>query len=160
ADQLQMDAARASGVIAGDDRLFAKNRLVVIFPVSNPAKIASVQDLARPGIKLVLAQPSVPIGAYARQALQNMAADPGFGADFAQKVLANLRSEEANVRTVVTKVQLGEADVAIVYATDVTPAVAKDVQSIPLPDQFNVVATYPIALVRGAPNPAAATAFI
>lgn len=160
ADQVQMDAAKKANVIDGEAQLFAKNKLTVIVPADNPAKIGSVQDLARPGIRFVLAHKSVPIGNYARAALEKMAGDPRFGADFAQKVLANLKSEEANVRAVVTKVQLGEADAAIVYSSDVTPAVAKEVQRIPIPDEFNIIATYPIAVVRDAPNKPAARAFV
>ncbi len=160
ADQVQMDAAKKASVIEGEARLFAKNKLTVIVPADNPAKIGSVQDLARPGLRFVLTDRSVPIGNYARTALERMANDPRFGADFATRVLANLRSEEANVRAVVTKVQLGEADAAIVYSSDVTPAVAKEVQRIPIPDEFNIIATYPIAVVRDAPNRAAAQAFV
>lgn len=160
ADQANMDQAKKSGVIDGADQRFAKNKLVVIYPTSNPGKISGIQDLAKPGLKFVLTDPSVPIGAYARQALDKLSADPSIGSDFAPKVLANLRSQEANVRAVVSKVQLGEADAAIVYASDVTPSVAKDVQSILIPDQFNVLATYPIAVVKRAQNKAAAQAFI
>jgi molybdate transport system substrate-binding protein len=160
ADQPNMEKAKQAGVIDGPDRLFAKNKLVVIVPKANPAKIQTLQDLAKPGINFVLTDPSVPIGNYARQALAKMAQDPAFGAGFDQKVLANLKSQEANVRAVVSKVQLGEADAAITYATDVTPDAAKDVQSIAIPDQFNVIAAYPIAVVKGAQNPAAAQAFI
>jgi molybdate transport system substrate-binding protein len=160
ADQPNMEKAKQAGVIDGPDRLFAKNKLVVIVPKANPAKIQTLQDLAKPGINFVLTDPSVPIGSYARQALAKMAQDPAFGAGFDQKVLANLKSQEANVRAVVSKVQLGEADAAITYATDVTPDAAKDVQSIAIPDQFNVIAAYPIAVVKGAQNPAAAQAFI
>jgi molybdate transport system substrate-binding protein len=160
ADQIQMDNAKKAGIIQGEERVFVKNKLVVIYPTGNPARIAAIQDLARPGVKLVLTDRAVPIGNYARTALEKLSADPQFGADFRGKVLANLRSEEANVRAVVTKVQLGEADAAIVYASDVTPAVAKDVQSILIPDRFNTIATYPIAVVRDAPNRPAARAFI
>lgn len=160
ADQVQMDKARAAGVIDGHDRLFAKNTLVVIVPAANPGKVGGIEDLARPGLKLVLAERHVPVGAYARAALAKMSADPRLGAGFGERVLANLRSEEANVRAVVTKVQLGEADAGIVYASDVTAAVAQDVASLPIPDRFNSVATYPIAAVRDVPNAAAARAFI
>jgi molybdate transport system substrate-binding protein len=160
ADQIQMDNARKANTIEGTEHLFVKNKLVVIHPTSNPANIKTVQDLANPNVKFVLTDKAVPIGAYARTALEKMAADPQFGADFDDKVLANLRSEEANVRAVVTKVQLGEADAGIVYASDVTPTVSKDVQSILIPDAFNTIATYPIALVKGGSNPAAARAFI
>ncbi|MGD9894227.1 MAG: molybdate ABC transporter substrate-binding protein [Dehalococcoidia bacterium] len=160
ADQIQMDRAIEAGVIEGSGQLFVKNKLVVIHPTSNPANIKTVQDLANPNVKFVLTDKAVPIGAYARTALERLSADPQFGADFGAKVLANLRSEEANVRAVVTKVQLGEADAGIVYASDVTPAVSKDVQSILIPDQFNTIATYPIAIVKGASNPDAARAFV
>jgi molybdate transport system substrate-binding protein len=160
ADQIQMDNAKQADVIEGTDRLFVKNKLVVIYPTSNPANIKSVQDLANPNVKFVLTDKAVPIGAYARTALEKMAADPQLGAVFDDKVLANLRSEEANVRAVVTKVQLGEADAGIVYASDVTPSVSKEVQSILIPDQFNTIATYPIATVKGGSNPEAARAFI
>ena len=160
ADQPNMDKAKQAGVIDGPDQLFAKNKLVVIVPKANPAKIQTLQDLARSGINFVLTDQSVPIGNYARQSLAKMAQDPAFGAGFDQKVLANLKSQEANVRAVVSKVQLGEADAAITYATDVTPDAAKDVQSIAIPDQFNVIATYPVAVVKGSQNRAAAQAFI
>lgn len=160
ADQIQMDQAKQGGVIEGSDQIFAKNKLVVIFPANNPAGITSVQDLAKPGVKFVLTDKAVPIGAYARTALEKLAADPQYGADFDDKVLANLRSEEANVRAVVTKVQLGEADAGIVYASDVTPSVSNDVKSILIPDAFNVIAAYPIAVVKGASNANGARAFI
>lgn len=160
ADQIQMEYAKRSGAIAGEERIFAKNKLVVIYPTSNPGKITTIQDLARPGVKLVLTDKAVPIGNYARVALERMSADPQFGADFGQKALANLRSEEPNVRAVVTRVQLGEADAAIVYASDVTPSVTKDVKSILIPDAFNTVATYPIAVTKDAANRAAAQAFL
>lgn len=160
ADQVQMDNAKKAGVIDGQDQVFVKNKLVVIYPSANPAKIAAVQDLAKPGLKLVLTDKNVPIGAYARAALEKMSAAPRFGTDFSQKVLANLKSEEANVRAVVTKVQLGEADAGIVYASDVTPAVSRDVTAILIPDQFNTIATYPIALVKDGGNKAAAQGFI
>lgn len=160
ADQEQMDQARQAGVIDGLDQVFVKNKLVVIYPAGNPGKIATLEDLARPGIRLVLTDPNVPIGAYARATLDRMSADPRFGPDFAGKVLANLKSEEANVRAAVTKVQVGEADATIVYASDVTPSAAKDIRAVPIPDAFNTIATYPIALVKGARNPAAARAFV
>jgi molybdate transport system substrate-binding protein len=160
ADQAQMDNAKRAGVIEGADQVFVKNKLVVIYPAANPGRISGLQDLARPGVRFVLTDPNVPIGAYARTALQQMSRDPQYGADFGSRVLANLRSEEANVRAVVTKVQLGEADAAIVYASDVTPAVAKDITSVLIPDQFNVLAAYPIAAVKDGQNKDGARGFI
>jgi molybdate transport system substrate-binding protein len=160
ADPANMDQTRQAGAIDGPDHIFVKNKLVMIYPVSNPGKISSIHDLAKRGIRFVLTDPAVPIGSYARQSLQKMDADPSYGAGFDKRVLVNLKSEEANVRAVVSKVQIGEADAAIVYATDVTPATAKDITSVLIPDQFNVLATYPIAVVKDAPNKAAGQAFI
>ncbi len=160
ADEPNMDAVGRQGLLAGRPRLFASNRLVVIVPARSHAAIAQLQDLARPGLKLVLARSDVPVGNYARQALARMSQDPAFGPAFAERVLANVVSEEPNVRQVVAKVQLGEADAGIVYATDVTPQVREAVQIIAIPDQFNVIARYPIAVVKNAPNAAGAQAFV
>ncbi len=160
ADQKNMDAALQSGLVLNAVTTFARNKLAVIVPKSNPGDIASPFDLAKSGLKLVLAQRGVPAGDYARQILQNMEAGPRGGAGFADKVLANLVSEEANVKAVVTKVQLGEADAGIVYVTDVTPDVAGDVMLIEIPDSLNVIAAYPIAVTSNAADPEIAQAFI
>ncbi len=159
ADEHQMDLARQDNVIASDPRLFAHNRLVVIVPKSNPAGIATFADLAKDDVKLDLAAPEVPIGAYARAALTAAAGDPSYGADFADRALHNVVSEEDNVKAVAAKVQLGEADAGIVYTTDVTPSLAPDVRTIDIPDPFNQVAAYPVALVQGG-DPTRGQAFI
>ena len=122
---------------------FARNVLVVIVPAGNPAGLASIDDLAKPGIKLVLAAEGVPVGDYAREMLAN--------AGIADEALGNVVSNEDDVKGVVQKVALGEADAGIVYRTDVTPAVAGDLEVIDVPDGVNVVAVYPIAAVAGAP---------
>jgi molybdate transport system substrate-binding protein len=100
---------------------------MVIAPRDNPAQITWLQDLARPGVKVVGAQAAVPIGAYTSQLLQSASASPAYGADFQQRVEANLVSREDTVRQIVAKIQLGEADAAVVYATDVTPQIADEV---------------------------------
>ncbi|HEV2126265.1 MAG TPA: molybdate ABC transporter substrate-binding protein [Chloroflexota bacterium] len=158
ADTVQMEQAVRAGLIQGIPRIFARNRLVVIVSKENRARVASPADLVKPGLRLVTTPKEVPIGAYTRQALEKMASDPQYGAGFDRKVLANVVSEEANVRQVVTKVHLGEADAGIVYASDVITKV--DVQTIPIPDRFNVVAEYPIGVVRSAKAPALARRFI
>jgi molybdate transport system substrate-binding protein len=160
ADRKNMDAALQSGLVVDAATTFARNKLAVIVPKSNPGNIMSPFDLAKSGLKLVLAQRGVPAGDYARQIFQNMEADPRGGAGFANKVLENLVSEEANVKAVVTKVQLGEADAGIVYVTDVTPDVAGDVMLIEIPDSLNVIAAYPIATTSDAGEPEIAKAFI
>jgi molybdate transport system substrate-binding protein len=160
ADQPQMDLARAAGLIASEPRLFASNLLVLITPRDNPGRIGTLEDLARPGLRLVTTGPQVPIGAYTRVMLDRASQEPAHGADFAARVLANVRSEEDTVRAVVAKVQLGEADGGVVYTSDVTPAVAPEVQAIAIPEQFNVIATYPIAVVQGTRQLARAQRFV
>jgi molybdate transport system substrate-binding protein len=160
ADEPNMQGAQKDGSIAGEPHIFARNLLVVIVPAPNPAGIATLQDLAKSGLKLVLARKEVPVGNYARQSLDKMSQESAFGHDFATRVLANLVSEEPNVKQVVTKVQLGEADAGIVYATDVTPTVRGALQVLTIPEPLNVVARYPIAVVKGALHEAGARAFI
>jgi len=123
---------------------FAQNRLVIITPPDNPAKIGSIQDLANPGVQVVLAAPGVPVGDYARQALTT--------AGIKDVVLANVVSNEDDDASVVAKITAGEADAAIVYVSDVTSAVAPQVNAVPIPDAINVIATYPIAVVAGSPH--------
>lgn len=154
ANTAQMDRLRVAGLLASTPRTFARNRLVVIVPAKNPANIATPEDLGRPGVRLVLAAPTVPIGAYARQALQRA------GAGIAARANANVISEELDVKAVVTKIALGEGDAGICYATDVTPAVAKDVRVIPISEELAPSAGYPIATIKGATNVAGGQAFI
>lgn len=160
ADTVQMDNAKKSGVIQGDGQLFVRNTPVVIVPANNPKGITTPADLAKPGVKLVLAAPEVPIGNYARQIFEKMNTDPAYGADFSQKALANLVSNEANVRQVVSKVQLGEADAGVVYSSDVTPAVRDQLKVIAIPTGVNVIAEYPAAVVKGTGNATGAQLFI
>jgi molybdate transport system substrate-binding protein len=160
ADQRWMDHVRDAGLLVGAPIVFARNRLVVILPAGNPGRVERLPDLARRGLKLVLAAASVPVGKYSREALGRLADQPGFEPDFASRVLANLVSEEENVKAVAAKVQLGEADAGMVYHSDLTPSVARRVRVIELPEQANVVAEYPIALLKTAPDSAAARAFI
>lgn len=160
ADERWMDEAVKQDLTAGDPVVFATNRLVVIVPRTNPARIDRLQHLARRGIKLVLGAESVPVGRYSREVLRNLSRDPAFGNQFARQVLANLVSEEENVKSVVGKVQLGEADAGIVYQSDVTRSVRRFVRVIEIPEQSNVLARYPIAILKDARDPEAAHAFV
>ena len=160
ADEPNMYGAQKDGTISGEPRVFARNLLVVVVPADNRAEINTLQDLAKPKLKLVLTNKDVPVGNYARQALDKMSQDPAFGDDFARRVLANLVSEEANVKQVASKVQLGEADAGIVYSTDVTQAMRSAVWVIEIPPEFNVTAKYPMAAVKGTRNESGARAFI
>lgn len=160
ADQANMDPVVQAGDLSDSPSIFVENRLVLLIPKDNPGKIRSLSDLAMPGLKLVLAQEQVPAGSYARQALDKLSADPSYGTDFKSRVLANLVSNELNVKDVVAKVQLGEADDGIVYQTDAASADQSKVTTIEIPDRFNVVARYPAAVVKSGANPEGARAFI
>lgn len=157
ASSTDMNALVADGYAAqGSTRALLSNRLVVILPETNPAHINRLQDLARSQVKVVLAAADVPVGAYARQALQNM--NSAFGIDFEQKVLANVVSNEDNVKQVVAKIQLGEADAGIVYVSDAVAA--PGLGQIEIPSQWNVVATYPVAVLKTAKNARVAAEFV
>jgi molybdate transport system substrate-binding protein len=131
---------------------FAKNELAIIVPSDNPANISKLEDLATPGVKLVLAAEGVPAGDYARQILQ--------AAGIAKAALANVVSNEEDDSSVIAKVLSGDADAAIAYVTDVTPDVATELTLVPIPDDQNVIATYPIAVVANSTHPAQAHAFV
>jgi molybdate transport system substrate-binding protein len=159
ADQANMKKATDAGLMTGEPKVFARNRIVVIVPANNPGNVNSLHDLARKGVKLVVAAPAVPVGKYGLQALQKMAQSPDFGPTFLTGVTANVVSQEDNVKAVVQKVQLGEADAGIVYKTDVTAAVADKVKVIDIPDPYNVIAEYPIAVTKNSAHPTDAEAF-
>ncbi len=147
ANNSQMAAAQAEDVIDGDPQLFTRNKLAIIVPSDNPAGIEAPGDLVNSGIKLVIAAPEVPVGEYTLEILDMMSADATYGADFRSQVEANIVSLEDNVRQVASKVALGEADAGVVYTTDITADIAGDVMIIEIPDEFNVIAEYPIARV-------------
>lgn len=156
----QMDQAQEADRIEGDPQMFAGNRLILIVPADNPAGIETVADLAEPDTMVVLAQEQVPVGAYARNSLDLMSQDPELGDDFNDRVMENVVSEEQTVMAVVTKIQLGEADAGIVFASELDDELLDEVQVIEIPEQFNVIAEYPVGIVEGAPNPEAAQMFV
>jgi molybdate transport system substrate-binding protein len=164
ANTKEMDAASRAGVIdAGTVRTFARNRLVVIVPTDNRAKVDSLADLKRPGVKIVVADPAVPVGGYTMRMLDAMSDDPTYGPSYKSAFLGNIVSREENVKSVVGKVRLGEADAGVVYVTDA--AAPRDggqpaLRSIPVPDRHNQLADYPIAVAARAAQPDLARAFV
>ncbi len=160
ADRRWMAYSEEHGLIADPPIEFARNALVVIVPSANPARIVRLQDLARRGVKLVVAAEAVPAGTYTRDVVRNLSRAPGFGAEFLRRVFANVVSEEENVKSVVAKIELGEADAGFVYRSDVAPSAARRVRMLEIPDSSNVVASYPIAIVKSASNADAARAFV
>jgi molybdate transport system substrate-binding protein len=155
ANQKEMDALTAQSLIS-NPQVFAANQLVVILPPGNAANIQTLADLARPGLLLVLAAEEVPVGQYSREALGKLEAE--FGPGFKDEVLANVVSEENNVKQVVAKVQLGEADAGIVYNSDAVAA--PGLGTLAIPAEHNITASYPIATPANAPNRDLAEAFV
>jgi len=138
---------------------FARNRLAIIAP-RNSARVRRLTDLAAPGVKVVIADRGVPVGDYTRRMLTAIDGAGTYGRDFSARVLGNVVSEEPNVRQVALKVGLGEADAAVVYATDVTPGLKPKVRVIALPSRFNQSASYPIGVLRASANREEAQAFV
>jgi len=130
---------------------FATNRLIVLVPRANPGRVRSVYDLRRSGLKVVIGDRTVPIGIYTRQILDTL----GISAD----VLNNVVSQETDVKGIVTKVALGEADAGFVYATDARP-VSSRTRSVALPAWAQPPIRYEIAVVRSTANATAAKAFV
>ncbi len=130
--------------------VFTRNRLVLVVPTSNPAGIQSVYDLKKSGLKLVIAAPAVPVGSYTLQVLKQMGLT---------SVLANVVSRESDVRSVLSKVALGEADAGFVYSTDARTVPGK-VRVFKIPAWAQPKVTYALAVVSSSSNRAAAQQFI
>jgi molybdate transport system substrate-binding protein len=130
--------------------VFATNRLVIIVPDDNPAAIATLGDTARDGVRLVVGGEGVPVGDYTREVLEKAGR---------LDVLERVVSEEEDVKGIVGKIALGEADAGFVYATDARAA-SGDVRSIQIPRRFQVPVEYPVAIVRNTEKAAAAHAFV
>ncbi|HEX7880733.1 MAG TPA: molybdate ABC transporter substrate-binding protein [Candidatus Eisenbacteria bacterium] len=157
ADHVHMQALQATH-LAGDDQVIATNRLVVVTPMEK-ARVKRLADLARPGVTVVIANANVPVGRYTMQALARMNMAGLYGDDFQRRFTANVVSQESNVRGVLAKVSLDEADAGVVYLTDARAA-AEKVRLIDIPERMNVVAEYPIAVVSASGAKEAAARFI
>jgi len=147
ADEGNMQKVVDANLLDGAPAAFATNRLAIAVAPGNPKKIAALADLARSDVVLVLAAPTVPAGKYALDALRKAG------------VIAKPVSQEVDVRAVLNKVSLGEADAGIVYVTDVKSATDR-VTGVDIPEQQQVVARYPIAVVKGSPKSALAHRFV
>src|SRR5918997_6946008 len=147
----EMDKAVKDGLVAGEPKIFAKNREVIMVPKENPANIRSLHALARPGVKLVLTEEGVPSTDYAIEILGK--ANAKYGSGFKEDVLSNVVSQEANVRAAVDRVAHGDYDGTFSYASDYTPDIRERVSVIEIPEDLNIVATYPVAALKGAESP-------
>ena len=158
ADQENMDTAVESGLVTGKPEIFVKNREVVMVPKVNPANIKGLRDLAKPDIKLVLAEEEVPAAEYAREILDKANAEYGDG--FEKDVFSNVVSREVDVRASVNRVAVGDADATFGYASDYTPEIRDRVKVVQIPPDLNIVATYPIATLKDAKSPTLAKKWV
>ena len=147
----EMRTAAQDGLVAGEPEVFVKNREVIMVPKENPASIESLRDLSKPGIKLVLAEDGVPAADYALEIVSEASAE--YGSGFRQDVLSNVVSREADVRASVSRVVLGDADATFGYASDYTPDIRDRVRVIRIPENLNIIAVYPIAVLEDANDP-------
>jgi molybdate transport system substrate-binding protein len=147
ADTTNMNKLSSDGYTGGTPQVFAHNKLEIVVAPGNPKHIAGLADLARPDVIYISAGPTVPAGKYALEALQKAG------------VTATPKSLETDVKSLVSKIELGEADAGIVYTTDVKAAGAK-VDGVQIPDTYNVVATYPLASVKDSKNMSDANEFV
>jgi molybdate transport system substrate-binding protein len=161
ADAAPMEVAVEAGRVArGGSLVFAGSELVVIYPTDNPANLERLQDLAQPGVRLVLGAAEIPIGRYSLIFLDKASQDPAYGPGFGQAVVQNVVSYEQTVKAVLAKIQLGEGDAGIVYISDVIPEGVEQVGCLEIPDPLNPVVTYLVAPISDSAQPELAQAFI
>jgi len=154
ADLKHMGALEKAGLV-GKPAVFARNEPVIVVPKGNPAGIRALTDLPKTK-RLVVGAPEVPIGRYTAEIFD--AAAKKYGGDLRAKLEASVVSRELNVRQVLAKVTLGEADAGIVYRTDAQAAKDK-IEVVGLPADLNIIAVYPIAAAKAAPQPELAAAW-
>lgn len=161
ANRKQMDALMEEGLMDnGSVSIFIENKMVVIMPKANPADISSLSDLAEPGVTIIMGVQEAPFGSYTLQVLDNLANDSAYGPGYRDAVGKNVVSHETAVSQLVSKIALGEADAGFAYQSDISPKLSGQVSRVVIPDQYNVVAEYPIGRLLEAENPGDASNFI
>jgi molybdate transport system substrate-binding protein len=144
-----LNALRSEGFLNNSSlSVFARNWQALIVPKNNPANIHNLSDLAKPGVKIVTGTKDLPITNLTMQILNKLAADPAYGPQYREKVLANMVSQETNINFIVSKVALGEADVAFVHQSEVSSEYADKVAIIDIPDKYNVKSEYSIGVLK------------
>lgn len=147
ANQSNMDQVAEAGEVDGEPRVLARNELEIAVPAGNPGDVESLTDFADAGLLVGLCAPEVPCGAFGREALASAGVTP------------EPDTEEPDVRSLLTKIEAGELDAGIVYHSDVVAA-GDAVEGIPIPDEHNVVADYPIATLAASGEPETAAGFV
>ena len=147
ANTSNMDQVAEAGEVEGEAEIFVLNELQIAVPAGNPAGVTGLDDFANEDLLIGLCAEEVPCGSFGREALEKAGVTPA------------IDTNEPDVRALLTKVEAGELDAGIVYVTDVL-STAGAVEGVDIPEEFNVVAAYPIAALVNAPNPDAAAAFV
>jgi molybdate transport system substrate-binding protein len=147
ANQAQMKVVTDAGLQGAEPTVFTENVLEIAVPKGNPGKVTGLADFAKADLTLAVCAPDVPCGAAATKVFQ------------AAGIIAVPDTQEEDVRAALTKVQLGEVDAALVYASDV-PSAGSDVKGIPFPEAEQAINEYPVCTLAAAPNPDAARAFV
>ena len=161
ANTKQMNAVRESRLMNNSSvAIFTRNKLSLIIPKDNPAKITNLSDLARPGVKIVMGTKDVPVGDYALQIIAKLGNDSAYGPDYETEVMANVISQETSVSYVVTKVALGEAGAGFAYVSDVTQDMISKIDKIVIPDEYNIIAEYPMGMLMESKYPAESQRFM
>jgi molybdate transport system substrate-binding protein len=148
ANQMVMERLQNQGLVEPPHPLLSNQLALAVRRDLRPA-LTSYQDLARPGLLLVIGNRQVPVGRYTRQLLTALAADPTCGPTLVGQIEGNVVSEENQVKAIVTKLLLGEADAGVVYRSDLVGSAARRLAAIPLPAQHLPKISYPLARVRG-----------
>jgi molybdate transport system substrate-binding protein len=146
ADQDQMRMVIASERVKSENvKVLVGNKLAIVLAADNHANIRRLIDLARPGVKLIIADKEVPLGNYTLDFLKKASQDAAFGQEYKQNVLNNVISYEQSARVVYNKIMQGEADIGIIYASDVNEQNQEQALTLPIPDPLNVNVSYYIA---------------
>jgi molybdate transport system substrate-binding protein len=149
ANAKQMNLMKNDGFMNNSSiTVFTKTKPVIIVPKDNPGKIQNISDLSKPGIKIVIGTKDVPIGDYTLQILAKLANDSIYGPEFRKLVMENVVSNETNVNYITSKVALGEADAGFAYKSDITKDLSSKITKIEIPDKYNVIATYPMGILK------------
>jgi len=154
----EMNTAVEDGLVKGDPEVFVKNREIVMVPKDNPAHILRFRDVAKPDVELVLAGRDVPAADYAMEILGKAKGE--YESDFEKDVLSNVVSRESDVRASVNRVVVGDADATFGYASDYTPDIRDKVRVVQIPPDLNIVATYPIGILKDTRSPGLAKKWV
>jgi molybdate transport system substrate-binding protein len=159
ADRENMDTL-LRGRVVRQAKVFAHNKLAILVGRHAKSKIRSLSDLSDPGLDIIVATPESPIGKYTRQMLKKADKSGSYGKGFEARVTANIVSYEPTVKATLARVLLGDGDAAICYATDITADIRKAGVMVEIPDEVNVIATYPIGIVARSKNKDLAQQFV